>query len=99
VDMRVIKSAGKIVYTTRDRWFVSKGGAFRDNPAQMHGHCAAIISAGVFKGANYSSGDEYIAACAVRKAKPSNQPWWKFVTINHHITHVLDDIATLGVAS
>ena len=96
IDMRKIKSSGKVVYTTSKDWFVRKGGAFRDNPAQMHGHCAAIIDEGIFKGAAFSSGDEFIADCAVKKVKPSNQPYWKFVTINHHITHVVDDLAKLA---
>ncbi len=99
LDMRKIKSAGKIVYTTSSSWLVSKGGAFRDNPEQMHDHCAAIVGAGVFKGGAYSSGDKYIAACAVKKAKPSNLTWWKFVTINHHITLALDDLSTIGASA
>lgn len=94
VDMRKIKSAGKLVYTTATDWEVRKGGAFRDNPGQMHDHCASIVESGRFSGAEFSIGDDYIAKCAARTAKPSNQPWWKFVTINHHITHVLDDLAT-----
>jgi len=98
VDMRKIKSAGKLVYTTHETWEVRKGGAFRDNPGQMHDHCASIIASGKFSGSHYSSGDDYIAKCAARTRKPSNQPWWKFVTINHHITHVLDDLATLPAA-
>jgi Beta protein len=95
-DMRKIKSAGKLVYTTERRWSVRKGGAFRDNPEQMHEHCAHIASSAEFKGAAYSNGDDYIAKCAKREVGPSNQPYWKFVTINHHITHVLDDLAKLG---
>ena len=98
VDMRKIKSAGKVVYTTPSTWAVRKGGAFRDNPEQMHKHCASIVGSGKFKGAGYSSGDDYIAKCAVRKERPSNQTRWKDVAINHHITHVLDDLATLGDA-
>jgi hypothetical protein len=98
VDMRKIKSAGKLVYTTRGAWEVRKGGAFRDNPGQMHDHCESIISSGKFSGAHYSSGDDYIAKCAARTSGPSSQTRWKFVAINHHITHVLDDLATLGVA-
>lgn len=98
LDMRKIKSAGKIVYTTPRSWAVRKGGAFRDNPEQMHGHCADIVSRDTFKGAGYSSGDNYIAKCAVRQEGPSNQTRWKDVAINHHITHVLDDLATLGGA-
>ncbi len=98
VDMRKIKSAGKLIYTTTTTWEVRKGGAFRDNPGQMHDHCASIIASGKFSGAAFSSGDEYIAKCAARTKGPSNQPWWKFVTINHHITRVLDDLAMCGVA-
>jgi DNA-binding transcriptional ArsR family regulator len=94
VDMRKIKSAGKIVYTTPKNWAVRKGGAFRDNPAQMHDHCADLVKRPIFKGASYSSGDDYIAKCAVRKEGPSNQTRWKDVAINHHITHVLDDLST-----
>lgn len=96
IDMRKIKSAGKLVYTTPTAWEVRKGGAFRDNPGQMHDHCASIVASGKFNGANFSSGDDYIAKCAARTKGPSNQPWWKFVTINHHITHVLADLSTFG---
>lgn len=98
VDMRKIKSAGKLIYTAATVWEVRKGGAFRDNPGQMHDHCASIVASGMFRGAGFSSGDDYIAKCAVKAKGPSNQPWWKFVTINHHITHVLDDLSTFGAA-
>lgn len=94
IDMRKIKSAGKLVYTTTTAWEIRKGGAFRDNPEQMHGHCASIVASGKFSGAAFSIGDDYIAKCAAGTAKPSNQPWWKFVTINHHITQVLGDLST-----
>ena len=98
VDMRLIKPSGKIVYTTPCCWSVRKGGAFRDNPGQMHDHCADLVSKTIFKGSGYSSGDNYIAKCAARQEGPSNQTRWKDVAINHHITHVLDDLATLGGA-
>ena len=39
MDMRKVKAAGKIVYTTPDTWATRKGGAFRDNPDQMYTHC------------------------------------------------------------
>ena len=98
LDMRMIKAAGKLVYTTPVAWEVRKGGAFNDNRAQMHGHCASIVASGKFNGSGYSSGDDYIAKCAVHKEGPSNQTRWKEVAINHHITHVLGDLATLGAA-
>lgn len=99
VDMRKIKSAAKLVYTTPTVWEVRKGGAFLGNPGQMHEQCASIVASGKFSGASFSFGDDYIAKCAARTKGPSNQTWWKGVTINHHITHVLDDLATFGAAS
>lgn len=96
MDMRMIKAAGKLVYTTPGAWEVRKGGAFNNNRAQMHCHCESIVTSGKFNGAGYSSGDDYIAKCAAHKEGPSNQTRWKEVAINHHITHVLDDLATLG---
>lgn len=98
MDMRMIKSACKVIYTTADRWEVRKGGAFRDNREEMHDLCASIVNSGKFCGAGYSTGDEYIARCAARQEGPSNQTRWKDVGINHHMTHVLDDLATLGAA-
>lgn len=98
VDMRKIRSAGKLVYTTSDKWWVEKGGSFRDNPGQMHGHCAKLVGQKIYRGSTYSHGDDYIAKCAVMKAGPSNQTRWKNVAINHHITHVLDDLSMLSGA-
>lgn len=97
-DMRKIKSAGKIVYTTGASWWVRKGGAFRGNEVQMHEHCAVLVGSGVFKGNDYSYGDDYIGKCAIKKAPPSNLTRWKDVAINHHIMHVLDDLSTSGAA-
>jgi Beta protein len=85
MDMRKIKSAGKVIYTTPRNWFVRKGGAFRDNPAQMHDHCADLVKRPIFKGAGYSSGDDYIAKCAVRKEGPSirhdGKTWLSTITL------------------
>ncbi len=97
-DMRKIKSAGKIVYTTGKFWWVRKGGAFRGNEGQMHEHCAVLVRSGVFKGNDYSYGDDYIGKCAIKKAPPSSLTRWKDVAINHHMTHVLDDLSMSGAA-
>jgi hypothetical protein len=97
MDMRKVKAAGKIVYTTPDTWATRKGGAFRDNPGQMHVHCEKIIAepAFAFKGAGFSYGDKYIADCAMKVENPSNLSRWKDVGINHHITTVAADLAML----
>ncbi|MEO9960680.1 MAG: beta family protein [Nisaea sp.] len=97
-DMRKIKAAGKIVYTTGSSWWVRKGGAFRGNEEQMHEHCNVLVGSGVFKGNDYSYGDDYIGNCAIMKVTPSNLTRWKNVAINHHMMHVLDDLSTSGAA-
>ncbi len=101
VDMRALNPAGKVVYTKSNAWGTRKGGAFRDDSAQMHGHCSAIVSdpSFEFRGASFSYGDKYIAGCATGVERPSNQTRWKEVGINHHITRVADDLANLGVVS
>jgi hypothetical protein len=96
MDMRKIKPAGKLVYTTGKRWMIRKGGAFRDNPGQMHGHCDYVVNSGLFRGAGFSFADNFIEKCANEDEGPSNQTRWKSVSINHHIMHVIDEVASLG---
>ena len=98
IDMRMIKPAGKLVYTNKDQWWVKKGGAFRDNPGQMHDHCQSLLKSGNFRGGTFSEGDKYIEGCASKSAGygPSSQTRWKEVAISHHTMHVLEDLATLA---
>lgn len=98
-DMRMIKSGGKVVYTESASWYVRKGGAFRDDPKQMHAHCKYILDSKKFRGAGFSDGDAFIEKVANKTAGPSNQPFWKQVAINHHIMHVLEDLSKFGAAA
>ena len=97
MDMRVIKPAGKIVYTTAETWATCKGGAFPNNRGQMHDHCKTIVNNHKFqfRGPGFSFGDDYIARCAERLKGPSSLAHWKNITINHHITTVVDDLAKI----
>jgi hypothetical protein len=96
MDMRTIKPAGKLIYTAKGDWIIRKGGAFRTNPAQMHSHCEYVVKSGEFKGAAFSAGDDYIEKCARKKEECSTLTRWKEIGINHHIMHVLEDVAKLG---
>ena len=100
-DMRLIKPAGKIVYTTDGTWATRKGGSFRDDPDQMHTHCQEILRDPRFKfrGPNFSFGDAYISDCAAENVSSSNLTRWKQVSINHHMTAVVDDLASLPAGS
>lgn len=95
IDMRLVNPSGKLIYTTPTTWLVYKGGSFRENRAQMHIHCAKAVASSYFRKTDFSLGDEYIAKCAAKLEGPSNQSRWKNVAINHHITHVIDDLAKL----
>lgn len=99
LDFRKVKAPGKVIYTTPKDYAVYKGGAFRGNEVQMHGHCENVIKNPAFQGADFSYGDKYISLCAIKKEKPSTLTRWKTVGINHHIAQVLDDLATLTAAA
>jgi len=96
MDMRKVNPAGKVVYAAKDRWLIRKGGAFRGNEKQMHGLCDDVVKSGVFRGAAFSAGDDYIDKCAKKSVGPSNQTRWKSVAINHHIMQVIGEVASLG---
>lgn len=95
LDMRMIKPAGKIIYTTPTIWATCKGRAFHDHKKEMIDHCRTVISDPKFqfRGADFSDGDRYIAQCAAGEKGLSNLTYWKRVTINHHITTVVNDLA------
>ena len=94
IDMRMVKPAGKVIYTGSKTWGTRKGPAFVSDRGQMRGHCSAIVNDPEFdfRGSSFSRGDEYIAACAVGSKGPSTQTRWKEVGINHHITTVVNDL-------
>ncbi len=94
-DMRLIKPPGKVVYAEATKWYVRKGGAFRDNRGQMHDHCEYIVTSGKFRGGAFSAGDSFIEKCANKLVNPSTPTRWKEVAINHHIMQVLEDISNL----
>ena len=101
MDMRMVRPAGKVVYTKSKSWGTRKGSAFFDDRGQMRSHCSVIVRDPQFefRGSRFSSGDEYIAGCANGSRGVSNQTRWKEVGINHHITTVVCDSANLLAGS
>ena len=97
-DMRMIKPAGKVIYTTGDIWATRKGGSFRDNRNQMHTHCQRIVNDPKFhfRGREFSAGDRYIEECSTMREGPSTLGRWKEVAINHHITVVVDQLSNVS---
>ncbi|CRL49842.1 beta family protein [Pseudomonas sp. URMO17WK12:I11] len=93
VDMRMVKPGGKIVYTTADSWLIPKGGAFRNNTAQMIDHCKYIISSGHYMKRIFCKGDERIEDTANKVNNCGSLTTWKGVGVNHHITYVVRQLA------
>lgn len=95
LDMRFIKPAAKLVYTTDNAFFVRKGPNVRDHKfGQYQVFCSEIISDSFFKGKNFSFGDGYIHGCANKKEKTGNLTTWKKVGTNHHMEKVVEDISS-----
>lgn len=95
-DFRKVNPPGKLVYTANGVWIVRKGGGFRTDREQMHGHCDFIVKSPAYRGKDFSDADAYIDDCAKRLVKPTSPTRWKEIGINHHITHVLGELASLG---
>jgi len=92
-DMRMIKPAGKIVYTGDDVWFITKGTAYRDNPAQMKDLCKIIVQSSHYCGPAFSHGDERINDTMNGTANTGNLSTWKQVGVNHHLTKVVNQLS------
>ncbi|MDH5548198.1 MAG: beta family protein [Gammaproteobacteria bacterium] len=97
-DMRLMKPAGKVVYTIADYWYVTKGKAFRGNESQMVDHCQSIINSGHFSGSDFSIGDKRISDTATGKEGTGNLSTWKQVGVNHHLTKVVEQLSNLHAA-
>lgn len=98
-NMAVIKPAARLVYTNGENTVIRKGTAFRDDPTQMIDICSGIMNSEDYRGRAFSYGDEQIYLCGNNlRENMSNLGGWKQFGINHHITHVLDDLAKFGAA-
>ncbi|WP_293824614.1 beta family protein [uncultured Brevundimonas sp.] len=94
-DMRLLKPSATIRYTVADGWFITKGNNVRDNGyEQYRGQCGTVITSGHMAAAGYSAGSDYIRGCHAKTEKTGNLSTWRWVGTNHHITRVVDDLAS-----
>ncbi len=99
IDMRKIKPAAKLVYSYAEAWKVLKGGAFRDNPAQMRNLCKELINTPkVYMGHGYSPGDKRIYECSLGQGNTGNLGTWKEAAISHHLTLVVNQLSNFHEA-
>jgi len=96
-DMRLLKPAASLRYTIDNAWWIGKGTNVRDNGFEQYRDiCKSIVSSPHFCGAKYSRGDAYIKDCSDGTGSTGNLPTWRWVGTNHHITKVVNDLASFG---
>lgn len=96
-------------YTLENEWLIMRGEAprskkgtsrnveTRPGPEQWYGHAQLLCeSADTFYGENYSWGDRFISEKSTRKGKPGSYEIWLRAGINHHMTVVSRQIASLA---
>ncbi len=97
LDMRFVKPSAKLIYTTDDAFYVRKGPNVRDNGfAQYHDYCQELVKSADYAGEIFSKGDKHIYDCACRVIKPGNLTTWKWVSTNHHMERLVDDISSFS---
>lgn len=100
VDPRFLKMVANIRYTTQAAWLVLRGGLLTGAGApgfgQFHDLAARLRDRDEYRGPEFSRGDHIIYECAARRMGPGNATTWREVATSHHLTHVVDSLATTG---
>ena len=89
--------SAKIRYTTDQDWLVIKGRSSKRNGFEQYRELSRqLIERREYCGPNYSQGDKYIDDCAHHHTRgPGNSTTWVQVGVNHHLTFVLRQLASL----
>jgi hypothetical protein len=81
-------------YALDTRWTVQIGGKVNEGASgEIHEICASLIASGDFAGTDFSAGDAEIERVADPEAGPGNSTQWIQWCSNHHIEHVVHQIA------
>jgi hypothetical protein len=83
-------------YAAFDQWLVVRGGApTAMGDGTIHQVASAIVESRAFAGETFSAGDEFIYDCALRRITGGTPTDWRKANMNHHITRVVADLASL----
>jgi hypothetical protein len=94
LDPRVMRMSASIRYTTSDGWLILKGRNVRQwGYEQWYELCENLVERPEYCGADFSAGDQLIAACARRETGTGNATTWRRVATNHHLTLVTRQLA------
>jgi hypothetical protein len=92
-------AAPKVFYTYTDKFFITRGGAFKKHPdgyKQYFSIADVIVAQSFFRDINYSFGEKYIhdrsSLSAKRPAKGGSPSSWLKATLASHITFIVDSL-------
>jgi hypothetical protein len=96
MDMRKVKPSATIRYACDDGWIIAKGTNVRDNGFGQYRGCSGTVTGSAhYLGSGFSPGSDYIEACRDGTASTGSLSTWRWIGSNHHITKVVNDLATL----
>jgi len=84
-------------YTVGLQWQVEREARGLAGNASFFTLCQRVVQAPYFTGRRYSAGDAEIERCSRSVGSPGSATSWLSFGGSHHITHVVDRLATLGV--
>lgn len=94
-DMRLLKPSATVRYAVDDAWLITKGNNVRDNGfGQYRDRCGDVITSGMAYPLGYSAGSDYVRGCHAKTEGTGNLTTWRWVGTNHHLTKVVDDLAS-----
>lgn len=86
-----------IKYTAGTNWMIHRGTAKADRSNQYISLAQDLVASGHYAGAAFSMGDRYYADVASGHDGPGNPTTYVRAATSHHLSCVLDRLATLGV--
>jgi hypothetical protein len=91
--------SASIRYTSDDAWVVMRGEGLRNEGgagyAQYPANAQSLMARPEFCGRDFSFGDNYIYERPLNKDNPGNTQNWVTAGVNHHLTFVVRQIASL----
>ena len=84
-------------YTDRLQWQVDREGRNLPGNSSFYTTCQRLVQAPYWRGANYSAGDRELQQFAQGIGGPGSATTWLSFGESHHIAHIVDRLATLGV--
>lgn len=99
-DPRMIRMSANIRYTSGDRFIIFKGLQVRRYGSnQYHLLADQLVQHPEYRGPSFSAGDRYIYDVANNENGPGNATKWREAGTSHHLTLVVNDLASLFYSS